>query len=452
MLRKKMLAVMSEVESQVAERAELVRYIAIALLTRKNLFILGGTGQAKSYVVDLFRGHIQGTKQFKYTLSKGTDEEQLFGRLDLGSLIPGGVPVAVLEEDPSYQNLYRDARISHQDYECAPNEKNYRAFLEAASRLEEYRRALGQSGHGRPSIITQGKIPESHIIWLDEVFKANDGLLNALLTALNEREYTNEGVTTKIPAISFFAASNEIPNFSDPAESILRPLYDRFELKVITRYVQDRDTRLAMLAKKQLGKPEAYRSRITLDELQKMQQQVGLIQVPAAVNEAMDDILCELRRKGVQISDRKYFGFTPIVQAWAWLEGRTEVQLPDLLALGAYLWTTPEELPQIEQVLKSVCENPLKERLDSLRAMALESYDAFQQDHSTVGVKAIRKFREELLTVYRQFAAIQGEARTDGDNRGLEELLSFLEEKNREASDTVGFTYVPLPEMAQLPN
>ena len=48
-LRDKMLAVMADVNSAVAEREELVELIAIALLTRKNLFILGDPGQAKSY-------------------------------------------------------------------------------------------------------------------------------------------------------------------------------------------------------------------------------------------------------------------------------------------------------------------------------------------------------------------------------------------------------------------
>lgn len=41
MLRDKMLAVIADVNAQVAEREELVECIAIALLTRKNLFILG---------------------------------------------------------------------------------------------------------------------------------------------------------------------------------------------------------------------------------------------------------------------------------------------------------------------------------------------------------------------------------------------------------------------------
>lgn len=46
MLRDKMLALMDEVNDEVAEREEVVEGIAIALLTRKNLFLLGGTGQA----------------------------------------------------------------------------------------------------------------------------------------------------------------------------------------------------------------------------------------------------------------------------------------------------------------------------------------------------------------------------------------------------------------------
>lgn len=45
--RNKMLTRMEEVRAQVAERDELIEIIAIALLTRKNVFILGDTGQAQ---------------------------------------------------------------------------------------------------------------------------------------------------------------------------------------------------------------------------------------------------------------------------------------------------------------------------------------------------------------------------------------------------------------------
>ena len=107
-LRNKMLAVIDDVNSSVAEREELVEMIAIALLTRKNLFVLGEPGQAKSYAINLFRQHITGARQFERLLSKQSDEEQLFGRVDLSSLIPGSIPDSALENDDVYQNLRFD--------------------------------------------------------------------------------------------------------------------------------------------------------------------------------------------------------------------------------------------------------------------------------------------------------------------------------------------------------
>lgn len=45
MLFAEMNQIIDEVKSEVAERDELVECIAIALLAKKNLFILGDTGQ-----------------------------------------------------------------------------------------------------------------------------------------------------------------------------------------------------------------------------------------------------------------------------------------------------------------------------------------------------------------------------------------------------------------------
>ena len=68
--------------------------------------------------------------------------------------------------------------------------------------LEQYQKGLSLLHSGTPTTIVAGKIPDSHICFLDEIFKAGDGLLNSLLTALNEHRYTNEGVTVEIPVIS----------------------------------------------------------------------------------------------------------------------------------------------------------------------------------------------------------------------------------------------------------
>jgi MoxR-like ATPase len=107
-----MRAVIAEVNREVAERAELIECIAIALLTRKNLFILGDTGQAKSYAINEFRRRITGAKQFERLLSKQTDEDQLFGRIDLLGLMQGEIKMITIGKIPDSHICFLDEIFS----------------------------------------------------------------------------------------------------------------------------------------------------------------------------------------------------------------------------------------------------------------------------------------------------------------------------------------------------
>ena len=112
---------------------------------------------------------------------------------------------------------------------------------------------------------------------------------------------------------------------------------------------------------------------ITLSELEQMQSEAESVHVPDKINELMDDVLCELRRAGVHVSDRKYFSFTPIVRAKAYLGGSTEVSPRDLLILRHYFWNTPAEIPTVGKILTDLCENPLGAEIDRILSMANES-------------------------------------------------------------------------------
>src|SRR5688500_7984442 len=70
-------------------------------------------------------------------------------------------------------------------------------------------------------------LPEAEVVFLDEVFKSNSAILNALLTLLNERKYTSGGQILRCPLISVFAASNEVPG-----DETLNAIFDRFLLRV----------------------------------------------------------------------------------------------------------------------------------------------------------------------------------------------------------------------------
>lgn len=451
-LRDRMLAVIADVNAQLAEREEPIEMIAIALLTRKNLFILGNPGQAKSAAINAFRSRIEGAKQFERLLSKQTDEDQLFGRIDLASLIPGSVPESYLKDDPAYRGMKLDLEcalselVQHSDSDDAQDKVH-----SLTAKLEDYRKAIAALHSSEPMVDTTGKIPEADLVFLDEIFKANDGVLNSLLMALNERKYTNEGRTYRIPVISFFAASNEIPNFNDPQEKILQALYDRLELKVLTQNIADRNKRLAVLRDKQASRFGQIAATISLDELLRMQDEVAEIPVPEHMNELVDDVMCALR-KDISVSDRKYLNYYPIAQAKAWLSGHSEVQSADLLALKNYLWNKPSDIPLVETTLTRMCLHPLQDKVNDLLAMAKDIRDELESSLAN-GVetrKVFRKYRSELFRVYKLYQELEGKAESDSDSSMLKAFLDGLEKDSQAAHEKCGFTYTSLSELAAL--
>ncbi len=443
MLNDKMNALIDEVCSELAEREELVHTIALALLTGKNLFVLGEPGQAKSQAIDLFRSHIAGAKQFDILMSKGTDQEQLFGRLDLASIIPGHVSHTVLNRDPRYAQMRK--RLAEL-MDSAQDDREYAEISELHGRMNRYKAALALQHEGVPEMVTANKIPESHICFLDEIFKANDGVLNSLLKALNERTYTNEGVSVSIPVISFFAASNEIPNFHNPEEKSLRALYDRFDFKVCTRYVEDKANRMKILQKKQKNMAAPMQAGILLEDLYAMQEEVRAVKIPGSINELADNILCELRRKDIPVSDRTYFGFSPVVQAEAWLAGRDTVQPQDMKALVNYLWDKPEDREIVEEAIIRLTENPLGDKLDDLLARAYQCRDEFDSADSP-GL-ALIALRSGLLALYDEAEHLKDSLAEDDSARStVEGMIATLEGISREAHAKTAFTYLPLPEL-----
>lgn len=447
MMNEKMNSLIDEVCEGLAEREELVHTIALALLTGKNLFVLGKPGQAKSQAIDLFRAHIRDAKQFEILMSKGIDQEQLFGRLDLASIIPGHISHSVLENNNGYQEM---AHYLERLLEDAAKDTGNGNLLAAASELqkkmESYRKCLAELHGGVPEMLTENKIPESHICFLDEIFKANDGVLNSLLKALNERIYTNEGVSVRIPVISFFSASNEIPNFNNPEEKSLRALYDRFDFKVNTKYVEDKANRMKVLNQKQKKALPPMRAMISLEELFAMQEEVKAVKIPDSINELADNILCELRRKDIPVSDRIYFNFSPVAQSEAWLNGRETVIPADMMALVNYLWDKPEQAETVSETIRRLTENPLGDKIDAILAAAYQSQQIFEdaQDKN----HALLTLRNELLSVYEQSVSLKdGLSENDAAAASVDGLIATLENISKEAHTKTSFTYVPLEEL-----
>ena len=456
----KMNQIIDEVRAGVAERDELIECIAICLIARKNLFILGDTGQAKSYAINEFRKRITGAKQYERLMSKQTDEEQLFGRLDLSSLIPGNMPMDELMKDNRYAEQAEKVEKLYEQYQNDGLSSTLNDAVTEAKNLLNIKHILCALRSGTPKMITEGKIPDSHIVFLDEIFKSNDGILNSLLTALNEKVYTNEGQTVKIPVESFFSASNEIPNFNDSTQAILKPLFDRFEMKVLTEYVQEKDNRMTVLKNKQSGASNTAVTYITLAELKQMQQEAEKVKVTDEINELMDNVLCELRRHNIHVSDRKYFGFTPIVRVKAYLNGNTEVKPKDLLVLKNYFWSEPSQIPIVEKILKDICENPIGAKAQKLVEMARESFSelnnfASSQDRENPDIekqvlKLYMKTGKELLRIYSDVVNLKEDDMSDADCKKVDEVAEEIENFSLLCDDIAKTPHVPLSEKMRL--
>ena len=126
--REKLKNIREELKQTFLERSDLIDGALAALLSSHHLLIIGPPGTAKSMLADELCRRIDGANYFQWLLTRFTTPEEIFGAVSLKAL----------EQD-------------------------------------DYRR------------VTTRKLPEAHIAFLDEIFKANSSILNAILTLINER-------------------------------------------------------------------------------------------------------------------------------------------------------------------------------------------------------------------------------------------------------------------------
>jgi MoxR-like ATPase len=282
----KLKKIREELRQTFIERAELIDGALAALLASQHVLIIGPPGTAKSMLADQLCRRITGASYFQWLLTRFTTPEEIFGAVSLRAL----------EQD-------------------------------------DYRR------------VTSRKLPEAHIAFLDEIFKANSSILNALLTLINERQFHNGKEITPVPLLTLFGASNELPE-----EEELTALYDRFLVRFVVGYIVEDFRFLRMLE----SQAQAERRSLTLAELNDLQKEVREIAIPSHVYRSIADIRRELNKKNIQASDRRYRQSLALLQAHAYLEGETEVHERDLFFLEHVLWRDPSEREQVRSTIREL--------------------------------------------------------------------------------------------------
>lgn len=334
--QEKLRKMREELQQMFLERTELIDGALTALLAAQHVLIIGPPGTAKSMLADELCRRITGATYFQWLLTKFTTPEELFGAVSLKAL-----------------------------------------------EADDYRR------------VTSNKLPEAHIAFLDEVFKASSSILNAILTIINERLFHNGRQVVGVPLLTLFGASNELPEDDE-----LLALYDRFLLRFVVGYINEEFRFLKML----LTKEPSERTTITLDELRHMQTEVQAVTVPPPVLHEIGNIRRELQKKNIVASDRRYRQSLGVLKALAYLNGRKKVLEPDLFFLEHILWKEPGEQGEVRTVIHGLIhgyEDEVQELLfqtRELRDYAEREWESKEQRARAV-IEAHTKIRHILTKV-----------------------------------------------------
>ena len=209
---------------------------------------------------------------------------------------------------------------------------------------------------------TEGYMPSSRIVFLDEIFKANSSILNTLLTILNERVFHNGLKREKTPLISLIGASNELPFENDE----LTALYDRFLIRAVVGYVSD-DEIEELLDIKETDMEIPAEIKFIESDLNEIKSESEKVRVTSGIKRTIMQIRQEYNKIFAEdnheiISDRKLVKMVKLLKVSAYLNGRDKVDFSDLMLLTNCLWNNPENIEKVTKlVLEAVKRNVAKD-------------------------------------------------------------------------------------------
>jgi MoxR-like ATPase len=263
--------------------------------------------------------------------------------------------------------------------------------------------------------VTDGKLPKAHIAFLDEIFKANSAILNALLSLINERVYYNDATPTSVPLNTLFGASNLLPESRD-----LDCLFDRFLFRYQVDYIEESDGFRSMLEAPDEARGSAA---LSLADLEQARADAARVELGGQVIAWLTEIRSRVRARGLVVSDRRFRLCLSGLRAHACLAGRSRVEARDLRLLEHMLWSVPEERGPLEEIVTAVVAPKLHAALqilhqaDDVHAKALQTWLNPEEERAAV-VEAETK----LLRLTRRLEEICTDAVEDESAPRLRQL------------------------------
>ena len=352
-LHQRLRQVAESLRSQFIGKDEIIRLMCVAIVAGEHCVLLGPPGTAKSALIRTLSQLVE-ADYFEYLLTRFTEPNELFGPVDI-----------------------------------------------EAFRKGEYRRN------------TAGMLPEAQIVFLDEIFKSNSAILNALLTLLNERKFVSGGNTVECPLISVFGASNEVPT-----DETLGAIFDRFLLRVQSDNLDAYHFNELLLRGidwevKQLkgAKPQPL---VKASELIELRRSFGKqMSFSDEFLSTYKGLVFQIRAEGVSVSDRRTIKLLKLFAASAYLDGRSHADTSDFFILK-HIWNNHDQAALLDAIVQPVLDAFYREHPERRRVGAVG-----------IGVEALEAEVDRIRQVITGGAAL-GDVQLFSQLKALGEIKSAL--------------------------
>lgn len=187
------------------------------------------------------------------------------------------------------------------------------------------------------------RVATAHITLFDEWDKASQVVHNQLLTAMEEKQVTTNKGNKNIPLLLGIAAANEVVDPNPRNAS-----WDRLLFRMQVKYPGDYQSLLTVS-----GGRKPIQPRLDPEDIKLIQGWVDhqAMLLPQEIREAMSAIYAEMKRKGFEVSPRRFVRWARAIVAEALLSGRTAPDMGDLYTGASILWVKPEDMETVQKIV-----------------------------------------------------------------------------------------------------